>query len=180
MSEATIINEAAQAAESAGGLGALGINLKIFIAQLINFVVVLLVLWKWAYTPIVKMLQKRSETIEKSLKDAAQIEVRLSDLEHERKQVINEARNQAAKIMEQTKADAEARREEMTQKAKREVENIVTSGKNQLQQEKEAMLRAAREGMVEIALAAAKKILSETIDEDKAKTMAAKVVDKMV
>lgn len=177
--EAQIAHEAAQAVESSGGLGTLGINLKIFIAQLVNFLVVLLVLWKWAYTPIVKMLEKRSETIEKSLQDAEQIEKRLADLEGERQSVINEAREEASKIVEQAKVDAETRREDMLNKAKGEVESIVASGKSQLQQEKEAMLRQARDGMVEIAVAASQKILQESVDENKARAMASEVVEKM-
>lgn len=178
--EATIVHEAAQVAENTGGIAALGIDLKIFIAQLINFAVVLFVLWKWAYTPILKILKERSVTIENSLKNAEAIESRLSDLAGERETVLNEARQEADKILAKTKIDAEKRGEEMMNKVKIEVENIVASGKNQLQQEKEMMLRDARKDMIEITLVASQKILRDSIDENKAKIMAAEVVDKMI
>ena len=64
--EIEFISEANKAVEATGGLGTLGINGKIFLAQLVNFVLVLIVLWRWAFTPIVKILDKRRDQIAKS------------------------------------------------------------------------------------------------------------------
>lgn len=177
--EPTLITETAQAVEASGGLGTLGINLKIFIAQLVNFLVVLLVLWKWAYRPIVKTLESRRERVEKSLKDAEAIEVRLSTLEQERKTVIAQANVEATALIEKAREDAEARDRETVEKARREVERVVAQGKGQLKNEKEAMLREARKEMVEIALEAVRKILKQTVDEKKSKSLAEEVVRKM-
>src|SRR5262245_53133970 len=61
--------------ESEGGvLGMLGINWKLFIAQLINFGIVLFVLWKWVFKPVSSGLEARTTRIEKSLQDATQLE----------------------------------------------------------------------------------------------------------
>ena len=177
--EVAAVHEAAQAVESTGGLSTLGINLKIFLAQLVNFLVVLWVLRKWAYTPIIKILEGRSKKIAKSMKDAEKIEKRLLDLENERKTILSQARDQAVKMAEETKNEVDQRREEMIKKAKDDVIAIVNSGKKQLQLEKELMLREAKKEMIEVSILAAKKILEKNIDEKSAKVLADEVIKKM-
>lgn len=171
--------EVAHATEATGGLGTLGINLKIFIAQLLNFSVVLLVLWKWAYKPIVNMLDARSEKIEKSLKDAEEVEKRVESLEEERKSVIAQAKAEANLILEKAREDADSRKTELLTKAKDEVSQVVRQGKGQLQAEKEQMLREVKKEIVELSVAAASKILAETVDEKKAQDLAGKVVEEL-
>ena len=165
--------------ESPGGIAALGIDLKIFIAQLINFVIVLLVLWKWAYGPILKMLDARRDKVEASLKNADVIEKRLAALEDERKETILKAKAEAAKVLEAARADGEAMRNETVEKAKREVEGVVLQGKTQLKAEKETMLRELKEEVAALAVEAARKILADSVDEKKSKALAEAVVKKM-
>ena len=94
--EVQLVTEAVQASESTGGLGTLGINLKIFLAQLLNFAIVLVVMWKFAYKPIVKLLEERQEKIARSVKQADDVEKRVQELEVEQKQVIATAKSEAA------------------------------------------------------------------------------------
>ena len=176
MSDPNIVS---QTVEASGGIATLGINLKIFIAQLINFVVVLLVLWKFAYAPIIKMLDARSKKIEESMKNAADIEKRVRELEVEQKEVIAKAKSEAAHILETAQADAESRKQELVAATKKEVEQIVARGKEQLNAEKENMVRDARAEIVTIAVSATKKILEETVDEKKSSALAEAVVKKM-
>ena len=72
-SEVQAVHEVANAVEETGGIAALGINLKVFVAQLVHFLIILFIFWKWIYGPIVKMLDKRAETIDKSIKQAKEI-----------------------------------------------------------------------------------------------------------
>jgi len=180
--ETTIAVEAAQAvqaAESSGVIGMLGINLKVFIAQLVNFSIVLLVLWKWAFKPLARGLEARSERIEKGLKDAEAAEVRLQKIEKERAEILSRAEGDALKLMEQARAETQARQKEMIEKAKREVERVVAQGRGSLKNEKEAMIREARKDLVEVAIAAVEKILKEKVDEKKSRSLAEEVVRKM-
>ncbi|PJA45869.1 ATP synthase F0 subunit B [Candidatus Uhrbacteria bacterium CG_4_9_14_3_um_filter_50_9] len=171
--------EVANATEATGGLGTLGINLKIFIAQLVNFTVVLLVLWKWAYTPIVKLLDERSEKIEKSVKQAEAIDKRVNELAEEQKSIVVQAKGEANKILELARTEAEERKQTLLEKAKADVHHVVAQGKNQLQAEKEQMIIDAREQIALIAVEASRKILSESIDEKKAQALAEGVIDDM-
>ena len=166
--------------EPTGGIATLGINLNIFIAQLVNFIVVLLVLWKFAYKPIVKTLDARSQKIEESIKSASDVEKRVAELEVEQKMIITTAKNEATKILETARADAESRKTELLAEAKKQVEAVVSHGKEQLNAEKTNMVREARAEIISIAVTAAKKILEETIDEKKSGALAEDVVKKMI
>jgi F-type H+-transporting ATPase subunit b len=167
------------AAEATGGIATLGINLRIFIAQLINFSVVLLVLWKWAYKPIVKLLEERQEKIEKGVKAAEDAQSRILDIEKEHDSVIKTARGEAVKVMEEAQAKADERRKVLLEKAKDEVKVVVAQGKTQLVAQKEQMIREVREEIAKIAVDAARKILADAIDEKKAMKLATEVVDEM-
>jgi len=166
--------------EEASGLAALGINLKMLIAQLAHFLIVLFIFWKWIYKPIVKILDKRAETIEKSMKQAKEVEERVAKLEKERKDIITSAKAEASHRIEEAQAGAEARKNDILVQAKVEVERVVKSGKEQLVKEKEIMIREAKNEIVEVAIAAAKQVLQESISEKTSRKLAEDAVEKLV
>jgi len=166
--------------EEVSGIAALGINLKLFIAQLVHFTIILLVFWKWIYGPVVKMLDKRSETIEKSVQQAKEVEERVAKLESERQEIISASKIEASHRIEEAQGTAEVRKTEILNQAKAEVEKVVKSGKEQLVKEKEAMILEARQEIVEVAVAAAKQILKEAVSEKDSKKIAEQAVDKLV
>jgi F-type H+-transporting ATPase subunit b len=165
--------------EPTGGLGTLGLDLKIFLAQLLNFLIVFWVLKRFAFGPIVKMLDRRQERVAKSMKDAEHVERRLAAIDEERRAIVKEARAEAGKVMEMARLDAEAIKTDLTEKAKREVERVVVQGRAQLKTEREVMLREARQDMAEIAVQAARKIIGAELDEKKSQSLAEEVVRKM-
>ncbi len=169
----------AEAHEATGGLGTLGINLKIFLAQLVNFGIVLFVLKKFAFGPIVKALDERSAKIEAGLKQAVDADVRMAKIEAERTDVVATAKKESMEILVAARADAELVKQDLIEKAKREVERVVVQGKAQLKLERETMMREMRKDIVDLAVDAARKILSESVDEKKAQSLAEEVVRKM-
>ncbi|MBI2474038.1 F0F1 ATP synthase subunit B [Candidatus Uhrbacteria bacterium] len=171
--------EVAHVTESSGGIGTLGINLKIFIAQLINFSIVLLVLWKWAYTPVVRLLEERQEKITKGVKQAEEIEKRILALEKEQEEILNKAKSEAAAVLDNARSEAQQRKDSLLDKTKEEIKEVIAQGKLQLQREKEQMIRESREEIASIAVEATRKILSETIDEKKSQKLAEQVIDSM-
>ncbi len=159
--------------------GQFGLNGQIFAAQLINFTIVMVVLWLFVYKPIIKLLEERSEKIEKSVKQADEIEARVTEIEKEREAVIVEARRESQTIMEKAKKDSEIRGVEMIDSAKREVERVIVKGKKQLSDEKGVMLKELKKEIVDIAMKAAARIVNDEIDEKKSKSLAEEVVRKM-
>lgn len=165
--------------EPTGGIATLGIDLKIFLAQLVNFIIVLLVLWKWAFTPIVKLLDDRTKKIAESVKLSEDVDRRVAELEQEQHQLIAHAKQEASAVLEIARAEAEQRKQEMLIMAKKEVEHVVAQGKEQLKAEKAQMIREAKTELIEIAVSATKKILEETIDEKKSADLAERLIKKM-
>ena len=77
----------------------LGIDWKLLIAQIINFLVLLAILYKFLYKPVFKILHDREEKIEKSLRQAERIEKNLFESEAEKSKIVAEARNEAGKVI---------------------------------------------------------------------------------
>jgi len=76
-------------------LGTFGINWKLLIAQLINFSVVLFVMWKWVYTPLLKLIEDRQKKIEQGIRDAEASARSRSESERQAETAILAARKEA-------------------------------------------------------------------------------------
>lgn len=161
--------EAAQGHESV--LGTLGVNWKLFIAQLANFAVVLFVMWKWVYTPLLKAIDARTAKIDKGLKDADAAMAAKAGAEKAAEEAILTARREAQRLLEEAQQQADAQRVEMKARTQAELAALVQQGKDTLAAEKEKMLEGARADMAELAVEAAKKALGATLSEAQKKTL---------
>lgn len=150
-----------------GALEVLGVNGKLFLAQLVNFGVVALVMWKWVYTPLVKLLDERTAKISQGLKEAAEAAVLRADASKEKDALIHEARLQAKKLLDDAHAAAEAKREETVRRARQEVEAVVAKGKMQMRDEQEQMMSAVREQAATLVMSAVEKIVAVKLDPAK-------------
>jgi F-type H+-transporting ATPase subunit b len=98
-------------------LQTLGIQWPKLIAQMVNFGIVLFVLWRFAYKPVLVMLQMRRQKVTESIQNAEKIKVQLTQTEEERKKIVLEAGAQAGKIIEEARAAAERELAKRTQEA---------------------------------------------------------------
>ena len=157
--------EAAGEVEAATGpIGTLGINLKLFIAQLINFAVILFVLWRWAYRPLLRIMHERQKTIADGLDNAKKIETRLGQTEQEYREKILTAKKEAIAIIEQGKKDAAERAVVMKKKAEDDMQALVASARVQINTEKDAAERAVRESAATLIAEALRQVVSEKMD----------------
>jgi F-type H+-transporting ATPase subunit b len=156
--------ETAHVAESTGALAALGIDLKLFLAQLLNFAVVLFVMWKWVYRPLLKTMDARTAKLEQGLKDAEAAGSAKEEAQAERDKAITAARMEAKKIIEEAAAMAETERASAVARTKAEVERVVMTGKERLATEQAAMLADVRAQAAELVTMVAEKVLAEKMD----------------
>ncbi len=168
------INEA-----SPGVLGTLGINWRLFIAQLINFVVVLLVLWRWAWKPLVKILDERSRRIEQSLAYAKEIEEEMRRLGEKRTAALRETEARAQAAIADARALAEIERQETLAHTRTEVEKTLREAKESIRTEKTRMLAEARAELADVVIAATGKVLEREIDEKSDRAFVQKVLEKI-
>lgn len=175
----TELTQATTEAASSGGIAALGVNWKIFIAQLVNFMVVLLILWRWVYRPVVKLLDERREKIGASIENAEKIEKDLVTLENRKTEVMREAERQAHGIITEAGRMAEENRTEAAARARAEVEKIVKQGKEQLATDKALMVAEAKNEIADLVVLATSKVLEEKIDATHDRKLVEKVLVKL-
>ncbi len=121
-------------------MDALGIQWQILLAQTISFSIVLFVLWRFAYKPIFNMLEARRQKIAEGIANAEKIKVELTSTESERKRVLAEAGDQANQLIDEARQAAARVREVETQKAIAAAEQIVAKAREAAAQDHTRML----------------------------------------
>ncbi|MFO1478449.1 MAG: F0F1 ATP synthase subunit B [Verrucomicrobiota bacterium] len=113
---------------------------RLFLSQLVLFILVALVLTRFAYRPLMKMLEFRKEQIQESLKNAEKTRLELEKTEAARQQVMEQATAQANKFMEEARAAAAKVREQETQKAIAAAEDIIKKARQAAEADHARML----------------------------------------
>ncbi len=147
-------------------LNKLGIDWKLLLAQMVNFLVLMAVLYKFLYKPVLKILDDREKKVAKSLKQVEDIEKNLFESQGEKAKILMEARNEAGRVVAESRNIAEAAREEIINKARLEAASAVETGKKELQSEKEIMMKEIKKETADIITVAAEKILREKINAE--------------
>lgn len=152
-------------------MDALGINLGFFIAQLVNFGIIFLLLAKLVWPRVLKMLDERSERIAKGLEDARAAEEARANAERERDKLLAQARAEAQKVLEEARQRGEEQLKQMLREAQAEAEKVREQARAQAEEERNRILAEARDDIVALALAAAERLVGETLDEKRQKAI---------
>ncbi len=127
------------------------------------FVVLLFVLKKWAWGPIVQALQAREDGIKKDIEDARKARQEAEELLEKYKQQLEQARKDAQKLI----AEANQRAEELHQQRKKEVEEeaqaMIAKAKDEIELERQKAAQELRREVVEIAITAASKVIGQAL-----------------
>ncbi|NGO38171.1 F0F1 ATP synthase subunit B [Limisphaera ngatamarikiensis] len=121
-------------------LQTLGIQWPKLIAQTINFAIVLFVLWKWAYQPVLRMLELRRQKIAESMAQAERIRAELEATERQRTQILAEAQAQAQKLIEEARQAAARLQAQEAQKAVAAAEQILAKAREAAELDRARML----------------------------------------
>lgn len=143
------------------------VDVRLLVAQLINFAIVFFVLYFFAFKPLVKVMADRSAKIDKSLKDADAIEKRLALTERERAEIITAAKRQANLIIEEADKRGEVRKGELIVKAKEEIGQVINNEKAKLNREKAETLKEIKKEVAELVILTVEKLLNEKMTGDK-------------
>ena len=148
------------------------IDWKIIIAQAINFVIILSVLYLFALKPLKKMMSERTSRIEKGIEDAKTNSEMLANTQKEYDTVLAKAKTEAHEIFQEGKREAEQKKAELLENASKEVEAMITNGKKILEAEKVKMVEEAKKEIVTLVVKATEKLLeSEDNNSYEAKTI---------
>ncbi len=117
-----------------------GVNTPHFIAQVISFLIVAGLLYKFAYQPILTVLEERRRRIAEGLADAEKIKAELAKTEAARREILDRTNDHANQLIEDARAAAARVREQDTQKAIAAAEQIVARAREAAAREHERML----------------------------------------
>ena len=138
----------------------------LFIWTIITFLVLLALLAKFAWKPLLQALEGRQERIRRSLEDADKARQELERLQQESAKIMQQARIEAESIVAQTRADAERLREELKQKAKEEADNILRNAQQQIQLQTRQAIQQIRHEVADIAILLASKVLERNLAKE--------------
>ena len=154
----------------------LGIDWRLLAAQLINFLILLFVLRRFAYKPILKLLDERRQKIADGLANAQKAKSNLEEAEKERQEIIATAKKGAAEIISLAEAAAQKNREETLKEAKTGVEKIVAEARKQIESEKSKMIGEIKSEISGLVMLAAEKTASIKLDDKKDKELIEKII----
>lgn len=139
----------------------LGIDWKLLLAQAVNFVVLLLILRRFAYRPMLEFLDKRAGRIEQGLRDAEAAGKRLEEAARKEEELLAAAREEAKSLVAKAEIAAERRAEAIMAEVEAKSEVIFEEAKKHAEAERERIFREAKEELSSLVLTATEKILGE-------------------
>jgi len=161
-----------------GFLGPLGINLPGLIAQMVNFLLLLGLLYLAAYRPILRMLDQRSARIKDSLERAEEIERHTARAEAEVKAQIEAARKEGQGIVAQAQKLGDQLKEEARLEARREAQALVERARGEIARERDEALGELRRQFADLAILAAEKVINESLDKAKHQRLIEEVLEE--
>lgn len=159
-------------------LAKLGVDWKLLIAQAINFVVLLFVLKRYAYGPILRALEARTKKIEQGLKDAAASEEKLASTVEEEKRIMAAAREEARDILVRAETSAKERDGKMLLETKAKIDKMITDADAHLAEEKARLVREAKAELSGLIVTATGRVLGCAVDVSVDAKLVAEALEK--
>lgn len=144
------------------------------------FVIVFLILWKFGFPAIVKMIDERKAYIDESLCKAKEANDKLQNIQKEGEAMLQEARDKQAAIMREAASTRNAIVEKAQAKANDEGARILAEAKAEIDSQKQAAIRDTRTQVAELSVQIAEKILREKLAaSDKQNALIDKLLDEV-
>lgn len=146
-------------------LGTLGINWKLLLAQLVNVGIVIFVLTKWVFKPLMKLMDERTKKIDDGLKHAKEADLRLKQAKDKEAELMAQARAEARTIIDEAVAKGEKERAHRVERSKQDIDAQIDDAKAKVRQERADALEAVRREVGELVMLATGKVTSGAVDE---------------
>ncbi|MCD4694149.1 F0F1 ATP synthase subunit B [bacterium] len=158
---------------------ALGLNLYILIAQLVNFAILVFVLYKFAYNPILDFLKDRREKIEKGVLNAKKADEKMEEVKIKEEEILKEAKKKGREIAELAKQEGEKKRKKIIENTKEEIGQIINQEKEKMRAEKGETLKQAKKEIAELVTLSLEKVLDIKMDSEEDKKIIQKTIKSL-
>jgi F-type H+-transporting ATPase subunit b len=155
------------------------INLGLSVWTTLVFLTLLGILWKFAWGPILQAVQDREDGIQGTLDQARDEREEAAKLLSEHRQQMNDARRQSQQVIAEGKEAGERVRQDIEEKARVEGDALIERARESIEREKDAALDELRKESVDLALAAAAKLVQESLDEKKDRELVMGFIDEL-
>jgi F-type H+-transporting ATPase subunit b len=150
-----------------GGFASLGVNLPLLVVFIINFIVLFILLRLFLYKPVTKMLDERAKRTKEGMELAEATKKEYEQSKVEVQKQIEKGRQEAQAIIAQALQTGERLKEESREEASKQAQTIVDRTRAELESEREKIVGDLRREFVDISIAAAEKVIKETLDKEK-------------
>jgi F-type H+-transporting ATPase subunit b len=148
------------------------------IAQLLIFLVMLGVLYRFAWGPLLKILNERRERIQQGVEATERAKQELEAAEKERQAMLEEARREAQTMLDRIAKQAEDLRKELEAKAREQAEALIARARAEIQQEREKAVQELRSQVADLAVMAAGRIIGESLDAKKHRELIERTIEE--
>jgi F-type H+-transporting ATPase subunit b len=150
-----------------GGFASLGINLPLLVVFIINFIVLFVLLRIFLYKPVMKMLDERAQRTKEGMELAEATKKEYEQAKGEVQKQIEKGRQETQAIIAQAMQVGERLKEESRQEATKQAQTIIDRTRTELETERDKIVEDLRREFVDISIAAAEKVIKETLDREK-------------
>ncbi len=149
------------------------------LAQFLNFFILVAILAKFAYKPILQVMQERQDRIARDLEGAEKARISAEQLEAEYKQQIVAARQEAQAIIDKATKQAEAQTQAQLEEVREQIMREKTQAQEEIIREREKAMRELRQEVVSLSVAVAGKVISQNLDTDANSRLISEAIEKL-
>ena len=143
----------------------LGINLPTLLAQIINFAILLGLLYLVAYKPLMRMLDERSRRVKESMEQTEVIKQQAERAEEEVKKQLEAAGKEGMEIIAQAMHTGEEVRQKAQQEAKQDAESLIARARVEIKRERDGAIDELRKEFADLTIMAAEKVIERSLDK---------------
>lgn len=152
-----------------------GVEPILLLAQMVNFAILLFILKRFLYKPILKVLEERKNKIATSMKQSEQIQKKFEELDVKQQEILDNARNESAQIIDAAKSEAKTLANQIQIEASNQAEQALKRAQETLALEKQKMISEAKKEIVSVVTSATQKVIGKMMtkkDKDRLVTEA--------
>lgn len=157
-------------------MAGLGINLPVLLAQIVNFGILLGLLYVVAYKPVLRTLDERARRVKESMEQAESIKQQVARAEEEARKRIDAGIKEGQEIIARAVRTGEEARKRAQEEARREGESLVARARAEIQRERDDAVGELRKQFADLTILAAGKVIDRTLDKDAHRQLIDKVL----
>ena len=159
-------------------LAKLGFHIPSLLAYLVNFIVLLTILYFVGYKRILAMLDQRSERIRESTEMVERVRQEAAAQQEDMERRLDEGRREGQALLNQAREMADRYREEERERARQEAEAFVARARDDIQRERDEAVEQVRRHFADLAILAAERVIERSLDESAHRDIIEKVLEE--